>query len=457
MEIVCEHSRCTGCSTCNDICPTSAIKMTEDGEGFIFPAVDQEKCINCKLCQKVCPIHHPERIRENSLCDVDVHEGWALYDKIREVSSSGGIFGQLAHDLLETGKWKVAGVDFDGHRAFHKLISSNKELEHLQNTKYVQSDASLIYKEILKELKLGTNILFSGTPCQVAGCYSYLNKKQYGGQLLTMEVVCHGVPSRSILEKSIEYNKAQKVESFRNKSEGWGYQSQQMTYVYEDGRKVVKNRGEDLFYRFFFGKKKLRTSCYQCPFAKFPRTADVTIGDSWGTTNPLEIERRKGLSLVIANNKKAADLLTRSSNIHLREIGWFTEIQINRNLYTPFPPVSFVKERENTNFIKKQLQSLNCDKFLTDTKLGFNEESLKDNRIKNVSRRIIQKILYVLIGDGRLENIPPLRFEAILALIRIKGILSLIPSEQELAKKFVAISKDVFEAKHGKLGIVSTK
>lgn len=327
----------------------------------------------------------------------------------------------------------------------------------MQNTKYVQSDASLIYKEILKELKLGTNILFSGTPCQVAGCYSYLNKKQYSGQLLTMEVVCHGIPSRSILEKSIEYNKAQKVESFRNKSKGWGYHSQQMTYVYEDGRKVVKSRDVDLFYRFFFGKKKLRTSCYQCPFAKFPRTADITIGDSWGTTNPSEIERRKGLSLVIANNKKAADFLTGSSNIYLREIGWFTEIQINRNLYTPFPPVSFVKERVNSNFIKKQLQSLNCDKFLKDTKLGFNEESLKDNRIKDVSRRIIQKILYVLIGDGRLENIPPLRFEAILALIRIKGILSLKPSEQELAKKFVAISKDVFKAKHGKLGIVSAK
>ena len=457
MEIICEHLRCTGCSTCNDICPTSAIKMTEDGEGFSFPVVDQEKCINCKMCQKVCPIHHPERIRKNSLCDVDFNEGWALNDKIREKSSSGGIFGQLAHDLLVTGKWKVAGVYFDGHRASHKLISTNKELELLQNTKYVQSDASLIYKEILKELKLGTNILFSGTPCQVAGCYSYLNKKQYSGQLLTMEVVCHGVPSRSILDKSIEYNKAQKVESFRNKSKGWGYHSQQMTYVYEDGRKVVKSRGEDLFYRFFFGKKKLRASCYQCPFAKFPRTADITIGDSWGTTNPSEIERRKGLSLVIANNKKAADLLTGSSNIHLREIGWFSEIQINRNLYTPFPPISFVKERTNENYIKSQLQSLDCDKFLSNTKLGFIEERLNDNIFKKVSRRIIQSILYHIIEDGILTNISPIRLKTIFILIRMKGYLSPGPSEQYLAKKFIAISKDVFEAKHGKPGIVSPK
>lgn len=448
MELVCEHSRCTGCSACNDICPKNAITISEDGEGFLFPVIDQSKCIDCKMCQKVCPIHHPERIRKNAFCDVDVHEGWSLQDKIREKSSSGGIFGQLAHDLLDTGKWKVAGVDFDGHCAFHKLISSNEELERLQNTKYIQSNASSIYKDILKELRTGTNILFSGTPCQVAGCYSYLNKKRYSGQLLTMEVVCHGVPSRSILEKSIEYNKAEKVESFRNKSREWGYQSQQMTYVYDNGEKRVKSRDVDLFYRFFFSKKVLRKSCYQCPFAKFPRTADITIGDSWGTTNPSAIERRKGLSLVIANNKIASDFLSKMANIHLREIGWFTEIEINRNLYTPFPNLSFISERNDVYCIHNQLVALDADEFLKDTKLGFQEEKLKDTVSKKILRRLNSKLMRLLIGDGNLEKIHPLRIKLILASLRIKQQTALLPSQQELIGKFCKLTEDIYKSKH---------
>ena len=448
MEIICDHSLCTACGACHDICPKSAITIKHDSEGFLFPVVDQSLCIDCKLCQKVCSVMNPERIKHNKLCDIDVHEGWSLNDTIRSKSSSGAIFGQLAYDLLSTGKWKVVGAAFDGRYAFHKLISSAAELGELQNTKYIQSNPSLIYREILAELKNGINILFSGTPCQVAGCYSYLDKKKYSGELLTMEVVCHGVPSHLILDKSIEFNKAKSVTTFRNKNDGWGYNSQQMTYVKEDGSLITKSRDTDLFYRFFFGKKKLRKSCYQCPFAKLPRTADITIGDSWGTTNSSEEERRKGLSLVISNNSHASEILNKSKNIHLREIGWFTEIEINRNLYTPFPPISFIAERNDVNYIQNQLTRLDVNDFLNTTQLGFIENKEKLNLLKKALRKVNNKIYFKLVGNGNLSTMSSLRMRLIYVSMKLRNYTADLPSQHFLSLKFLKLTKEVYKAKH---------
>ena len=448
MEIICDKNLCTGCGTCNDVCPKSAIAMKLDGEGFLYPVIDQSLCIDCKLCTKTCPINHPVCVRANELCDVDVHEGWALNEDIRKKSSSGGIFGQLAFDLLNTEEWKVAGVAFNGKRAFHKLISKIDDLELLQNTKYVQSDTSAIYHDVLIELSHGMNILFSGTPCQVAGCYSFLKGKSYSGKLLTIEVVCHGVPSYFVLDKSIEYNNAKKVISFRNKSQGWGYCSQQITYGTKCSELTPIPREKDLFYRFFFSEKVLRKSCYQCPFARFPRVADITIGDSWGTTNPSKEERWKGLSLVIANNKEAYNLLNKVKNIHLREIGWFTEIQINRNLYTSFPPFAYIEERKDGHYIQNKVTSLDCGKFLNETKLGYLEKKLMDSLIRKVVRKVCNKVFFRVASDGDLRKMSYIRLRIILATIIMRGKTSLLPSEHELAKKFADITEQIYAAKH---------
>ena len=446
MEIICSHDICTGCGACNDVCPHSAITMELDNNGFLFPVVNQEKCVDCKLCQITCPILHPNRIRANELKDIEVREGWSLVDNIRKDSSSGGIFGQIAYDLLSTGKWKIAGVDFDGHHAYHKLISTIEELKELQNTKYVQSFTSDIFQDVLKALKEGTNVLFSGTPCQVGGLYSFLYKKKIKGELLTIEVVCHGVPTYKILEQSIEYNKADSIVSFRNKDKGWGYHSQQMEYRLKNNEIVTKNREKDLFYHYFFGKKKLRTSCHMCPYAKFPRTADITIGDSWGTPNPSEEERRKGLSLVIANNEKAKDFLENEANIHLRKIGWFTEIEINRNLYTPFPPIEKENIQEYLENIKKELD-IPADEYLKNTPLGYIEKPLKIDLVHKVMRKIVNKALPRLEGNGELDKFSSLRFAMTILLLRLKTNTYTLPSQRYLSKKFIKLTKDVYNSK----------
>ena len=265
-------------------------------------------------------------------------------------------------------------------------------------------------------------------------------------KFLTIEVVCHGVPTYKILEQSIEYNKADSIVSFRNKDKGWGYHSQQMEYRLKNNEIVTKNREKDLFYHYFFGEKKLRTSCHMCPYAKFPRTADITIGDSWGTTNPSEEERRKGLSLVIANNEKAKDFLENEANIHLRKIGWFTEIEINRNLYTPFPPIEKENIQEYLENIKKELD-IPADEYLKNTPLGYIEKPLKIDLVHKVMRKIVNKALPRLEGNGELDKFSSLRFAMTILLLRLKTNTYTLPSQRYLSKKFIKLTKDVYNSK----------
>lgn len=183
-----------------------------------------------------------------------------------------------------------------------------------------------------------------------------------------------------------------------------------------------------------------------CPYAKFPRTADITIGDSWGTTNPSEEERRKGLSLVIANNEKAKDFLENEANIHLRKIGWFTEIEINRNLYTPFPPIEKENIQEYLENIKKELD-IPADEYLKNTPLGYIEKLLKIDLVHKVMRKIVNKALPRLEGNGELDKFSSLRFAMTILLLRLKTNTYTLPSQRYLSKKFIKLTKDVYNSK----------
>ena len=166
METICEINKCTGCSLCADVCKHGAISMQEDNNGFIVPVIDRHQCVDCGLCEKYCPASNPERVRRNSMKDLEVYEAWAATDEIRMVSSSGGVFGQLAHDVLKE-KGVALGVAFDGFKAYHTAVTNMADLPRIQDTKYVQSYASGAYISAYKFLKEGKRVVFSGTPCQI--------------------------------------------------------------------------------------------------------------------------------------------------------------------------------------------------------------------------------------------------------------------------------------------------
>lgn len=444
MDIICEYDKCTGCSLCFDVCSHGAIQITENNDGFIFPQIDNAKCVDCGLCKKRCPVLNPERLNKNNLSDLKVYEGWSLNEDIRRTSSSGGIFGQLANDNL-INKGIVLGVEYKNKKAFHTVISDVKDLNSLQNTKYIQSYASGVYKETFKYLLEGKNVIFSGTPCQVAACQSYLMNKTYSGRLLTIEVICHGVPSYLTLKNAIKFNKAVDIVSFRNKDDGWGYHSQKMEYTFQNNDTIVKDRNDDIFYRMFFSEKFLRPSCYSCPFAKMPRVADITIGDSWGTQNNNSEEIYKGLSLVIVNNNNGLKWLTENKNIVLRKNNWIKSIYINRNIYTPFPPQYLIEDRITD--IKSFFKNSNLEDFIKQTKLGFKEEILGFSNIKLRLYTLNKMIRERFLENIQISKILSFKFKLLIWSLKIDMFLSNKPSIKYLDQKFINFLFNIYNSK----------
>lgn len=316
-----EKNKCCGCHACYNACPVNAIKMKEDGNGFKYPEVDKEKCINCGLCERVCPII------QNRKADIsdEIHKAYAVNNKddnTRKNSSSGGMFSLIATYVLDN-KGIVFGAAFDDEwQVKHIEIDNKEDLAKLQTSKYVQSTIGDAYKKAKQYLDDNKMVLFTGTPCQIEGLQTYLQKDYE--KLYTQDIVCHGVPSPKVWKKYLEYREKQdnkkpiKV-NFRQKDNGWG--TYEFLIKYKDNEYKV-NHNNDLFFKAFLGNVCLRESCYSCSFKKMNRLSDITLGDFWGIENILpEMNDDKGTSLVIINSLKGKELFDKvKENCNYKEV-----------------------------------------------------------------------------------------------------------------------------------------
>ncbi len=297
---------CTGCGACKSACPTDAIRLEPNHEGFLMPVIDEDKCIGCHKCEKTCPALNVNKTNQMP----DKMYAVRAADEIRSVSSSGGVFTLVAEAVLDAGGY-VAGAAFDENMRLHHVVIDDKEqLSLLRGSKYLQSDTELIYRELGELLKTGKPVFFTGTPCQVAGLNNYLGKRYEN--LYTMDILCHGVPSQQIFDKFLEENSnGKKAESvnFRNKSFGWSCETTQIKFC--DGTEYVKSmRDGNEFVRAFLGNMDLRHSCANCPFSELPRHGDISVGDFWGIDNiDASQNDRKGTSMLLVNNAKGMRML----------------------------------------------------------------------------------------------------------------------------------------------------
>ena len=196
------HDKCTGCGACANKCTFDAIEMRYDSEGFAFPTVDAEKCIDCGMCVKYCPVEKPISKNGNP-------ETWAVMADLetRLKSSSGGMFSLLAEIVFSMGG-VVCGARYseDYQTIYHAWATTKEELAPLRGSKYVQSETRNTYREAKEYLKKGTPVLYTGTPCQIAGLYNYLGREY--DHLYTADLVCHGSNSltayRSFLKEFTE-------------------------------------------------------------------------------------------------------------------------------------------------------------------------------------------------------------------------------------------------------------
>lgn len=328
-----DKKECCACSACEQACPKHAIQMVKDEEGFHFPQINYDLCIDCGLCEKVCPIAHPKYDNETP-----VSIAGYLKDKgERSKSSSGGLFYAIALYTISKGGI-VYGAAFDeALQLKHIGVETIPDLEKLRGSKYVQSDMGDVLKQIKSQLIKGRLCYFVGTPCQVAGLKSFL-RKEYDN-LITSDLVCHGVPNQDLFNKHISYLQKKHNGIISNyafrKNDGWG--GCESFRISKNGkeRTIINPSYEISPYLFGFMYNMIsRYSCYECPFAKLPRQGDISLADFWGIEKYYpELDCSKGVSLILLNNSKAKQIWERvKNNCEHKESELQWAIDNNRNI-----------------------------------------------------------------------------------------------------------------------------
>lgn len=328
---------CCGCSACAQRCPKQCITMAEDEEGFLYPKVDTAKCIDCHLCEKVCPVINQDAPRTPQ----NVYAAKNPNETIRMNSSSGGIFTILAERIINTGGVVFGACWDDEWNIKHDYAECIDDLAQFRSSKYLQSVIADTYIKAEYFLKAGREVMFTGTPCQIAGLKHFL-RKEYDN-LLTVEVICHSVPSLGVWQQylteklqTLGWNKSdiQHI-SFRDKKTGWKTYS----FVIENrnGNIFTELSSKNAFMRGFLADLYTRPSCHACPAKQLRSGSDITLGDFWGIESLMpEIDNDKGVSAIIVNSYKGKESL-HNIKVELQEVQYNELTTRNPALVKSFP------------------------------------------------------------------------------------------------------------------------
>lgn len=347
---------CTGCLACIDSCPVGALEPILNEERHLTYSLNTNNCIGCLKCEKVCTIQSNFEYGVNDVHLSKLYAGWNNEESLRKDSSSGGIFSALAKKIIENGG-VVAGASMQNFDVVHKIIDKKLYIKDLQGSKYTQSNTHGIYKSIKEHLNNGRLVLFTGLGCQIAGLLTYLGTKKYDN-LLTVDLICGGVPSKALIEKFKEQykDKYRAINSFRNK------QKYEFSVIKMNGEiEILPLNEKPLPLCGFYTELTNRHSCYNCKFAFVHRKADITIGDYWGDTDYIE-QHVKGISAVVVHSPKGEKWL-REASITLKEGRWSIFLVRNFRMADGFSAKGIARRRQNLAYAIKHY---NYEHFLID-------------------------------------------------------------------------------------------
>lgn len=307
---------CTGCTACASACPKGCITMIADKNGFLHPMIDADKCIMCGLCEKCCPVISPLKISE---AEPRVYAAFSRDERMRLESSSGGVFTELARSVLKDGGVVFGAAYTTQFEVAHVCVEGEADLALLRGAKYAQSDLRGVFVDVKSKLKEGWNVLFSGTPCQVAGLKAFLGEEY--DALLTVDFICHSVPSPKAWQEYTKYRAGHDNSgklpcdiNLRSKHSGWTNYQYSNLFTYADGHAYSVKSSESLYMKLFVGGYINRESCAKCQFKGYNRVSDLTIGDFWGIWDIApEMDDNKGTSVVLVQSRQGAEQLRRVS------------------------------------------------------------------------------------------------------------------------------------------------
>lgn len=404
IELIGSADKCCGCGACYVSCLQNAITMKENPEGFLYPEINESLCIDCKKCLKVCNFKEPQLNIE----DKRTYAALARDTDMKKVAS-GGIFSSLAQSILDAQGivYGCAMIYDDGQLVTkHICVTQKEELDKLKGSKYVQSNAADVFRDVKENLLKQKVVLFSGTPCQISGLKGYLQREY--DTLYTVEVICHGVPSLKLFHSYIEYVESIEKKKiidfkFRDKTQGWK--------LY--GKIVLKDTNEGLtekyfepeessYYQMFLNSYTYRDSCYKCPFASETRQADITIGDYWCielvhpellTENGGSLNMSKGVSCIVVNNEQGNNLVKKYGRGVLKwestyeKASKYNAQMIRSSVLKPERKKVFELYEQGYDKIEKWYQ-----KRLAKIELERKIREMIPQRLKRIVRKLVKKV-----------------------------------------------------------------
>ena len=358
---LCNQDMCTGCSACSNVCPKKAITLEYNERGFLYPIIDKTKCINCGACEKLCnklKEHMAEEKHKNGFYLAYANR---LKDESKLMKSqSGGLFTALAETVLAK-DGIVYGVGFgENNHVRHLRVTTLEDLDRLKGSKYVQSDINNTFEQVINDLKNNKLVLFSGTPCQVAGIESLLDFKKINKEnFYSCDLICHGVPSPMIYEEFLNFIESKNGKkiikfNFRDKeARGWRRHVESYYFQSEDNEKVVDNLYTDLFY----SNLALRKSCESCNYTSKNRPGDLTMADCWGIEKikPNLWNDNKGISVCLIqteHGEKLFDMAKDRLDIYGLKLEEYSQNNLEKSTAVPVKKEKFWKDYKKLSFEK---------------------------------------------------------------------------------------------------------
>lgn len=344
MESICKHKNCTGCGACANICPRSCIEMVFDGDGFLYPLINNNLCTNCQLCRKVCP-QNKRGLRGEPI--IHVYKAYSKDPSVLSVSTSGGIFSELAFAVLEEGGVVYGAEMREDMRVYHAVAQNKEALLRFNGSKYISSNTKDVFRDVKARLNCGQKVLFSGTPCQIDGLVHYLQKRY--DNLYTVDFVCHGIGSSKVFQFFLNYlekTHAKKVTDVK-------FRSKQNGYLNTSFAVQLKSEKEEAMlsfpsYGYGFGKlfadgKINRENCATCRYTSTVRVSDITLADC--VVDLTNDEQERGCSFVNINTKRGIALFEAiQDRIRFQMVDVEFEKKAQRHLSKPQPMSPYRKK-----------------------------------------------------------------------------------------------------------------
>lgn len=243
----------------------------------------------------------------------DTYAVWSKNSDIRYNSTSGGAFSEFAKQILADGGAVVGAKYNEQNLVEHAIVDNYSGIEELRQSKYLSSSVGDVYKKVKIELANGRLVAFCGSPCQVAGLYSFLGKEY--DNLFTMDFICRGMNSPKAYKSWLDEVEKEKGSTatkvwFKYKDGGWKTSPKRTRVDFNDGTFKVFEGEKNLYMNgYLTSNLYIRPCCGDCQFKGVPRKSDVTFADFWGIEK--ELDDDKGTSMLLVNSEKGRELFSR--------------------------------------------------------------------------------------------------------------------------------------------------